>query len=292
MPAGNFSDGSHPEELLAGYALDALDAGEARQVEAHLRDCARCRRAARELQEATALLGESVEHRAPPPALASRLMAALSQAAAPSTLAGGQPPPAGPKKQVARFILPTATVAAAVVVALFIFGVLMNQRLSGRVEGLEQENSTLTAQLAESSDESAQVAETVRQLQLTSYWLADPSSQPLKLHPPGGLGSSQGVLLMASDGGRAVVMVAGMRDLPSIYHIWLLRKGDRVWAGKLEVDERGWGTAWFQPDEPLFAFEKVELTAATADTSAPGTQAMVLEGKIPVPWPSQIPNLR
>lgn len=289
MPAGNSSDSAHPEELLAGYALDALDDGEARQVEAHLRDCARCRRTARELLEAATLLGESVERRAPPPALESRLMAALSQAAAPSALAGGQPAPARTKKRVARLLIPTA---AAVVVALFVFGVVMNQRLSGRVEGLEQENSTLTAQLAESSDESAQVAETVHQLQLTSYWLADPSSQPLKLEPPGGLGDSRGVLLIASDGRRAVVIVAGMRDLLSPYHIWLLRQGDRVWAGKFEVDDNGWGTASFQPGESIFRFEKVELTAVTESISVPGTQAMVLEGTIPFPRPSQIPNLR
>lgn len=289
MPASNFNDGSHPEELLPGYALDALDDGEARQVEAHLRDCDRCRRAVGELLEAAALLGESVEHRAPPPALASRLITAVGQAAAHSTPAGGQPALADPKKQLARFILP---MAASVVVALFIFGLVMNQRLSGRVEGLEQENATLTAQVVESSDESAQVAETVRQLKLTSYWLADPSNQPLKLEPPGGLGNSRGVLLIASDGRRAVVIVTGMRDLTSTYHIWLLRQGDRVWAGKLEVDDRGWGTAWFQPGDSLFKFEKVELTAVTSGISAPGTQAMVLEGKIPYPWPSQIPNLR
>jgi anti-sigma-K factor RskA len=289
MPASNASDGSHPEELLAGHALDALDDGEERQVEAHLRACARCRRTVGELQEAAALLGESVDHRTPPPALASRLMAALSQAAISSTPVGEQPAPAGPKNQLARFILPTA---ASVVIALFVFGLLMNQRLSGRVEGLEQENSTLTAQLAESSNESAQVAETVRQLQLTSYWLADPSSQPLKLEPPGGLGNSRGVLLMASDGRRAVVIVTGMRDLSSTYHIWLMRHGDRVWAGKLEVDDRGWGTAALQPGESLFQFEKVELTVVTADISVPETQATVLEGTIPFPRPSQIPNLR
>lgn len=289
MLAGNSSDGSHPEELLAGYALDALDDGEARQVEAHVRSCARCRRTVGELREAAALLGGSVEHRVPPPALAFRLMAALSQATVPGTPAGGQSAPAGPKKQVTRFILPTA---AAVVVALFIFGLLMNQRLSGRVEGLEQENSTMTAELAESSDESAQVAETVRQLQLTSYWLADPSSQPLKLEPPGGLGNSRGVLLIASDGRRAVVIVTGMRDLSATHHIWLMRQGDRVWAGKLEVDDKGWGTASFQPGESLFKFEKVELTAVKAGISVPGTQAMVLEGRILYPQPSQIPSLR
>jgi hypothetical protein len=180
----------------------------------------------------------------------------------------------------------------AVVVALFVLGALMNQRLSGRVEGLEQENTTLTAQLAESADQSAQVAETVRLLGVTSYWLADPSNQPLKLKAPEGQGNSRGVLLIASDGRRVEVLVAGMQERSSTHQIWLTRQGDRVWAGKVEVDGRGWGTAWFQPDESIFSFERVELTAATADSSVPAPQTMVLEGTIPLPQPPQVPNIR
>lgn len=289
MEAGNSSYGSHSDELLAGYALDALDDGEARQVEAHLRGCARCRRTFRGLQGAASLLGASVEHRAPPPDLASRVMAAVGQTAVSSTHAGGYPAPAVPNKQVARFLIPAA---AAVVVALFVFGAVMNQRLSGRVEGLEQENSILTAQLADSAKQSTQVAEKVRQLQSSSYWLADPSYQQLRLEPPKGQGNSRGVLVIAKDGGRAMMMVAGMGELPPAYDIWLLRPGNRVWAGKLDVDTRGWGISWFQPGESIFGFDDVELTAATADTAALGTQAMVLEGRIPAPASPQTPNLR
>jgi hypothetical protein len=97
---------------------------------------------------------------------------------------------------------------------------------------------------------------------------------------------------MASDGHRAMVMVTGMRDRSSTYHIWLMRQGDRVWAGKLDVDDRGWGTTWLQPGESLFKFEKVELTVVTPGISVPGTQAMVLEGTIPFPRPTQVPVQR
>ncbi len=291
MPAGNFSVGFHPAAHLAVYALDALDNGEARQVEAHLSGCARCRRTYMELQGAASLLGESVEHRAPPPSLASRVMAAVSQAAVPNTLVVGYTARAGRKNQVARFLLPAA---AAVVVALFVVGVVMTERLSGRVEVLERENSTLTAQIAESADESAQVTERVRILQSASYWLADPSYQPLKLESPGGVSSSRGVLVLNSNGSRAMLMVSGMRDqaLSTTYQIWLTRQGDRVWAGKLDVDGRGWGTSWFQPGESLYEFEKVELTGVAAAISEPETQTMVLEGKILVPPPPQTPFLR
>ena len=48
------------EELLGAYALDALDADERQEVEAHLATCPRCRAEIAAHREVTALLGNSV----------------------------------------------------------------------------------------------------------------------------------------------------------------------------------------------------------------------------------------
>ena len=77
-------------------------------------------------------------------------------------------------------------------------------------------------------------------------------------------------------------MVAGMEPpSPSTsYHIWLMRGQDKVWAGRLDVDSRGWGTVLLQLREPIMGFEKVELTSS-ADSSASQPQSdMVLEGNL------------
>ena len=61
-------------ELTAAYALDALDAEEAREYERHLAGCERCRSELAELSEGAAALAFGVEAPAPPDALRERIL--------------------------------------------------------------------------------------------------------------------------------------------------------------------------------------------------------------------------
>lgn len=61
-------------ELTAAYALDALDEGDAREYEEHLRACPRCRDELRELSEAASTLAYAAPAPAPPPALRERVL--------------------------------------------------------------------------------------------------------------------------------------------------------------------------------------------------------------------------
>jgi anti-sigma factor RsiW len=61
-------------DLTAAYALDALDEGDAREYEEHLRDCPRCREELRELSEAASALAYSAPAPAPPAALRARIL--------------------------------------------------------------------------------------------------------------------------------------------------------------------------------------------------------------------------
>ncbi len=61
-------------DLTAAYALDALDADERREYEAHLARCERCRDELAALSEAAASLAYGVEAPAPPPQLRSRIL--------------------------------------------------------------------------------------------------------------------------------------------------------------------------------------------------------------------------
>lgn len=60
---------------VAAYALGALEGEEARELEAHMESCERCRSELRWLTPAVALLPESAERVAPPPRLRASLMA-------------------------------------------------------------------------------------------------------------------------------------------------------------------------------------------------------------------------
>jgi hypothetical protein len=64
-------------DLLAPYALNALDAREQDEVERHLARCARCRLELGALQEAAAELAYTVVAPAPPPALYERIAEGL-----------------------------------------------------------------------------------------------------------------------------------------------------------------------------------------------------------------------
>ena len=69
-------NGEHPDrDDLVAFALDALEPGDQREIEAHTLSCARCTRELEALVPAVALLGESVEQLEPPPELRERVLA-------------------------------------------------------------------------------------------------------------------------------------------------------------------------------------------------------------------------
>ena len=286
MSTNSPNDQTHPEELLDAYVLDALDEEEEIQVEAHLEDCVHCRQAVGELQSAVTQLGLSVAHREPPRTLLIRLMDELEQVDATSRPAKDTVSWIWSRTRSVRLLV---AVGAAVVVALLALSVTMNFRVSDRTETLERENSTLTAQMAQSADEETRVAETVQQLRTTNYWLANPTNRSLTLEPPSGAGNSRGVLLVSSDGRRAMLLLTGMGapSQPATYQVWLMRHGDRLWAGEVKVDDRGWGTATLLPRESVYRYDKVELTADTVPGTRSGPNDMVLEGEITDTKPSQ-----
>jgi anti-sigma factor RsiW len=74
------SDAGHERwsDDLAAYALDALSADEAREVEAHLAECERCRSELRWLEPAVDVLAESVTQVSPPARLRERLLDATA----------------------------------------------------------------------------------------------------------------------------------------------------------------------------------------------------------------------
>ena len=67
-------DDETTHDLIAAYALDALDHDEERAFERHLATCERCRRELVELREAAGSLALAVDAPPPPPALRQRIL--------------------------------------------------------------------------------------------------------------------------------------------------------------------------------------------------------------------------
>src|SRR6185369_3274116 len=66
---------SEPHDLVAAYAMDALDADEEREFERHLASCERCREELASLREAAAGLAYGAVGPTPPPELKQRILA-------------------------------------------------------------------------------------------------------------------------------------------------------------------------------------------------------------------------
>ncbi|MER5526656.1 anti-sigma factor [Streptomyces sp. NPDC002677] len=212
--------------LAAPYALDALEPGERRRFEKHLKDCDRCAAEVRALTEDAVRLAWSTA--APPPlAMRDRVLAAVRatpQAPAPARervpnlpphVWGGQPPP--PRRRQRPLFVPfaTATAAAALVVAS-LFAVQ-----AGRTQ------DQLDAERAQSREIAHVLAAT--DARATSGKDAQ--------------GRSIGAVVSASQG-QAVVTLSGYGALSKgrVHQLWLMRP---------HVQPRSLGL--FKADTPLVA---------------------------------------
>ena len=274
---------SHPEELLEAYSLGVLDEEEASEVDSHMGFCSRCRFSVGRLQSVAASLAQSIDQLAPPPSVQARLM---------STIPG---PGSAPRQhsrvtrrerplsvlRLKRALLP---LAAILIAGLFSANLVATVLLSGQVNEIQEQGTTLK-RLEKLAANEAQVIQSLNQLrEFASYWLVDSQNLPLVLAPPSSKGQSEGLLLVAEDGRRAMLMVAGMKVLPEplSYQVMLKRQHQNpLWVGQLKVDSTGRGNvALHIPNEPLFAFDKIMLTADADEVRDVGKDGMVLEGQI------------
>ena len=174
-------------ELTAGYALDALDAGERRAFEVHLEECERCREELASFWSVTEALAVASSGPAPSSDLRRRIRDAAR--AEPQVVV-----PFAPRRRgmVAPALAAVAAAAAAVAIGLGIWA----SQLSGDLD------STRAA-----LDVQQRAAEVV----------ADPSARTVSLE------SGTGRLVVAPDG-RAALVLSGLDPAPAgrTYEVWVI----------------------------------------------------------------------
>ena len=111
-------------DLTAAYALDALDADERREYEAHLARCERCRAELASLSETATALAYAVDSPTPPPQLRERILE-RARAERPNVV------PLRP-----RWALPSAAAAVVAVAAIVVLAIWIAS-LSNRVDRLQ-----------------------------------------------------------------------------------------------------------------------------------------------------------
>lgn len=132
---------NHPKDDLYPYLVDELSPNERARLEAHLADCAECRRELELLDEAYVAMIERLPAEAPP----ARVWAAIEQRTGSSTPAPASPPP--PARPAAS-IWPVLALAASLVVASV--GVLWGVDQRQTSDRLRAEHAVITEFLAQS----------------------------------------------------------------------------------------------------------------------------------------------
>lgn len=117
-------------DLVAAYALDALDDSERREFEEHLESCDRCARELESLRDAAVALAYVPEGPAPPPALRERLLERVHEETAPKVV------PLRRRRLALPAVAAFAVVAAAAAIVLAVWG-------SGLSSSLDTKNAAL-----------------------------------------------------------------------------------------------------------------------------------------------------
>ncbi|MBV8086778.1 MAG: anti-sigma factor [Chloroflexi bacterium] len=241
-------------EMIAPYALGALDQPELGLMEQHLGECAFCANLAREASDVSHYLALSpAQHSAPSRGLA-RLLDSIE----------ARPParpldPAGASAEPARRRLPrwswftsaaAVPVAASLALAMGMAG--WNVSLMGELKEDHQEMTTLHQRLASQSH---------ALLMVTSQSAITRALESTALAP-----SAQVRLIMDAESNSAMVMADHLPSLPNdrIYEVWLGRQGAKMPAARLDVDEQGDGEAALALDGSVHSYDSAWITLEPA----------------------------
>lgn len=231
------------EELLALYALGALDGEDLERLEAHLRTgCAVCHRRLSERLGETAALAEAVEEVMPRPGAREELMRRLrfetsghgyavigDDEDAEETATADAPPRGGDAVWAWRL---AATLLLAACLGIFFWGRNVESGLRDDLAASENRAQALVAQLEEHE---AEIAALGTRLAATEAALASvATADQVRLAGLGSGGGAEGSLYAGERG--LLVVVDGLPAPPAhrVYQLWRIAGGQPYPAGLLE----------------------------------------------------------
>ncbi len=241
------------EDLIALYALNALDADDRARVERQLATNARARALLNEMRVIVDQLNASVSEVEPPARIKRRLLARVD---ADLTSRGVMNRQASLWERLTRALFP-ATVALATISILIAIG-------------LGMWTASLQRQLAQAQQELALLQSPG--LRVVSLPVADKAPS-----------AAQITFLAAPNEATGLLTVSGLTPLASnqTYQFWLLRGGQPVPAGTFSVDASGSGKLIVYAADRLGAFDQAGVTIEPAGGSeTPTLSALIAIGSI------------
>ncbi len=243
------------EELIALYALDALDADDRAWVESRLATDARARAQLDEFRRTIGHLHASAAAAQPPARVKERVMARINADLASRGVVTSRERTWDCLKRL-LFPFSLAVAAASLILAI----------------GLGAWAISLQGQLTQAQQELALLQSP--SLRVVSLPRAD---------TPVAAAGAQANLLLSPQSATAVLTVNGLPPLSAdqTYQFWLLRGGQPIPAGTFNVSADGTGKLVVQAGEPLGAFDQAGITIEPAGGSTtPNLAALISIGSI------------
>ena len=293
---------SEIENLLPGYALDALSAEDTAAVEEHLETCQFCPDLLREYRRVAAALAYGAPSIQPASSLRQELMRAID---------AQEVATAAPRRRWRFSNRLVGSVAASVAILLLAGVVALEVRLFVQVDQLRQENEELSVQVGKVSQDGEQLLamltssvaggqseaslvaaqgelgkgdmdKVLEPLQVLFYMLASQSEESLFMKAGTSVPEAYGMLTIAGGGNMGILVASGLEPLPSdeAYQVWLWKGGEPLSGGLFSVDDTGWGSTLFHSQEPITDFGWIGITSEPAEGSIEPTGSTVLTVKM------------
>ena len=247
----------HVDDLIALYALGALEADEQVAVDQHLDECGRCRRLLTESKELVLLLAWTPDQHDPPPVLRDRLMRRVQQL---QRLGADDRQPWWHRliPDLRRRTPQLAFGLAGVMAVLLLF-------FGSRAVSLQQEVAVLRAQLSTQ--------------QLVVDVLRSPDTRVVALSNQTGGPEGAAQLLLDPARERALLVTSALPRLPQdqTYQLWLIGNNTPESMGTFEVNQQGVASIVVQANRPLNQFQAVGVSIEPEGGSPQPTNVILLE---------------
>ena len=278
-------DIGHVDDLVAGYALGALEADESSAVDAHVRTCPSCEVSLADAQRTASMLPFVVPMQKPPIDSKVALFARVAHspasgggvypAAAMASRLGARQPCQAPRASRWHMLVlnvprpqqpahrPSRGSRSGWLVSVLSVPLLIALVVTG-FWGLQLQNqlSSQNSQLTELQSELANFGSGT-----TSYPLSPGFDAP----------QAEGQIVIGSDGRGGMVQVdVNSKDAAGEYELWVNQDGKLVPAAEFTVDQDGKGQARFELDQPFGDYESVHIRAKALDPSQAGSQSDTL----------------
>lgn len=312
-------DNQSVHDLLAAYALGALDADEVMQVEAYLAQSAEARAELKALSEVVALLPYAAQPVEPPATVRRQLFARIAasqpaekaQAAPvrPPAVAAAPPLPVRPRRN-APPLMSAVLAVMLLVVGLGGFAVSLQirmdemarnsqisvaelnrtrQAMEERLAQMQQvladtqaSQQALSAQLAASRVELANLSAQLNQEQQVLTFISAPGVATRVLEATTAEVQAAGEMYMYPGHSEAVVLFRGLPPLAAgqVYQFWLANAEGQIAAGTVLADADGLARLHVVAPREVNAFTQVMLTVEPVGGSATPSNQVVLEGSL------------